>query len=57
MAKRPSKSDTSPVIENRRARYDYHILDTLECGIILTGTEVKSLRNGQASLEEGFVRV
>lgn len=57
MAKRPAKTDTSPVIENRRARYDYHILDTLECGIKLTGTEIKSIRNGQASLAEGFVRV
>ena len=38
---------TGPVAENRRARYDYEILDTLEAGIMLTGTEVKSLRAGQ----------
>ena len=57
MAKRSHKAATETVIENRRARHDYHILDTLECGIVLTGTEVKSLRDGQASLGEGFVRV
>ena len=43
-------------IDNRRARRDYHIDATLECGIKLTGTEVKSIRNGQASLGEGYVR-
>lgn len=45
-----------PTIENRRARHDYFIDDTLECGIKLTGTEVKSVRNGQVSLAEGYVR-
>lgn len=45
-----------PTIRNRRARHDYLISETLECGIQLTGTEVKSLRNGQASLQEGYVR-
>ena len=44
------------VIENRRARHDYLIGDTLECGIRLLGTEVKSIRNGRASLAEGWVR-
>lgn len=51
MAKR-----NQPTIENRRARRDYHIEETLECGIRLVGTEVKSLRDGQASLAEGYVR-
>jgi SsrA-binding protein len=50
------KSDKSPTIENRRVRREYHIEDTLEVGIVLLGTEVKSLRNGQASLAEGWVR-
>jgi SsrA-binding protein len=45
-----------PVIHNRRAPHDYFIEDTLECGIKLTGTEVKSVRNGRVSLAEGFVR-
>jgi SsrA-binding protein len=46
-----------PSIENRRARYDYAILDTVEAGMILRGSEVKSIRAGKASLAEGFVRV
>ncbi|MCA9285250.1 MAG: SsrA-binding protein SmpB [Phycisphaerales bacterium] len=45
-----------PVIENRRARHDYHIDDTVECGLKLTGTEIKSLRAGQVSLGEGYVK-
>lgn len=44
-----------PVIENRRARHDYAISDTLEVGIKLVGSEVKSLRDGKASLAEGWV--
>ncbi len=51
------KSKTNePTIENRRARHDYFIEDTLECGIKLTGTEIKSVRAGQMSLAEGYVR-
>lgn len=42
------------VAENRRARYDYEILDTLEAGIVLTGTEVKSLRTGKAQITESY---
>lgn len=44
-------------IENRKAGRDYHILETVECGIELTGTEVKSLRTGQANLSDAFARV
>lgn len=40
--------------QNRRARFDYHILDTLEAGIVLTGSEVKSLREGHASINEAY---
>lgn len=47
----------SPRITNRKARYDYHILDSLEVGIVLVGSEVKSIRNGQVSLAEGFGRI
>lgn len=39
---------------NRRARHDYFIMDTIEAGIVLSGTEVKSLRTGQASIQESF---
>ena len=45
------------VAENRRARYDYFIEDTVEAGIMLTGTEVKSLRNGRASIVESYAAV
>jgi SsrA-binding protein len=45
---------TGAVAENRRARYDYEILDTLEAGIVLTGTEVKSLRQGKAQITESY---
>jgi SsrA-binding protein len=55
--KKNTKQDRTPTIENRRARHDYHIDRTIECGIKLTGTEVKAIREGKASLKEGYVRV
>ena len=45
------------VAENRKARFRFEILDTLDCGIQLTGSEVKSLRDGKLSLEEAYARV
>ncbi|GAA4769942.1 MULTISPECIES: SsrA-binding protein SmpB [Streptomyces] len=45
------------IAQNKKARHDYHILDTYECGLVLTGTEVKSLRQGRASLADGFVQI
>lgn len=45
------------VIENRKARYDYFVEDELEVGIALSGNEVKSIRDGQASIKEAWVRV
>jgi SsrA-binding protein len=45
-----------PTLENRKARHVFFIEDTLECGIKLTGTEIKSVRTGQVSLGEGYVR-
>jgi SsrA-binding protein len=45
------------VASNRKARHDYQILETIECGIVLTGDEVKSLRGGRASLTEAYARV
>jgi tmRNA-binding protein len=44
------------VADNRRARHDYEILDTLEAGIALFGTEVKSIRAGKANLADAFVK-
>ena len=49
--------DDNVIARNREAFRDYHILETLEAGIALSGTEVKSLRNHQASLRESFARV
>lgn len=46
--------DRKVVSENRRARFEYHITDTYEAGIVLTGTEVKSLRRGQSNIAESF---
>ncbi|KNB49324.1 SsrA-binding protein SmpB [Streptomyces caatingaensis] len=45
------------VAQNKKARHDYHLLTTYECGMVLTGTEVKSLRQGRSSLVDGFVQI
>ncbi|CAL9313089.1 SsrA-binding protein SmpB [Streptomyces olindensis] len=45
------------IAQNKKARHDYHIIDTYEAGLVLTGTEVKSLRQGRASLVDGFVQL
>ena len=45
------------VSENRKARHNYTVLDTLECGLLLVGSEVKSLREGKVSLEEAYGRL
>ena len=50
-------SGTRLVVENRRARHDFQLLDRLEAGIALTGTEVKSLREGRATLQGAFGEV
>lgn len=53
-----SAGDQSQVIsENRRARHKYEILQQLECGVMLIGSEVKSLREGNISLNEAYVRI
>ncbi len=54
MTKDP-KSPNGLVAENRRARYEYFIEETFEAGLVLTGTEVKSLRNGRANIAESYV--
>lgn len=56
MAARKHAKTMEPTIENRRARHRYHIEATLECGVKLVGTEVKSVRAGQVSLGEGYAR-
>lgn len=46
-----------PIAENRKARHRFQVLDSLECGVALVGSEVKSLRNGRLSLDESYARV
>ena len=57
--KKGKKADLSdpPAILNRRAKFDYHIDDTLECGIERLGTEVKQLRLGQAQMADAYARI
>ncbi len=45
------------IAQNRKARHEYEVLETLECGIVLVGSEVKSLRTGRLSLEEAYARI
>src|SRR6058998_1148492 len=54
---RQAESSERVVAQNRRARHDYFILETLEAGLALKGTEVKSLRHGKASLTEAYATV
>src|SRR5450755_3898518 len=57
-SKKPKEADDiQSVCRNKRAFHEYEIFDTLECGIVLTGTEVKSLREHAASLEEAYARI
>ncbi len=56
-AKSPKDSNNQIIASNRKARHNYSILDTFEAGVALVGTEVKSLRDGQASLADAFATV
>jgi SsrA-binding protein len=53
----PKEQGRKLIAQNKKARHDYHIEDTYEAGLVLTGTEVKSLRQGRASLVDGFVDI
>jgi SsrA-binding protein len=53
----PEEDGRLSVARNPKATHDYHILETWEAGLVLTGTEVKSLRAGKVSIKEGFARV
>ena len=57
MPQKGHDAEEKVVASNRKARHDYQILETIECGIVLTGDEVKSLRGGRASLTEAYARV
>jgi SsrA-binding protein len=54
MARKEPAEGERDVCRNRRAFHEYEVMDRLECGLVLTGTEVKSLRAGQASIEEAY---
>jgi len=57
MAKPTTDPNYKVIAQNRRARYDYAIEDDLECGMVLEGSEVKSLRTGQANIAESYAAV
>ncbi|WP_018143171.1 SsrA-binding protein SmpB [Alloscardovia criceti] len=57
MAAKTKDPSNGVIAQNRRARHDYTIEDTLEAGLVLTGTEVKSLRQGRASLTESYISI
>jgi SsrA-binding protein len=60
MAKTPKREDDGELVHvcrNRRASHEYEIHDTIECGVVLVGTEVKSLRDGHVTLEDAYAKV
>ena len=58
MARKDQSDDTiKDICRNRRAFHEYEVMDRLECGLVLTGTEVKSLREGSGSLEDAYAKI
>jgi SsrA-binding protein len=57
MAKGKRKAASGDVASNRQAAYRYHLIERFECGIVLTGTEVKSLRDGNAQLKDAYATI
>ena len=55
-AKEKEKTTDRPIAENRKARHDYHILETWEAGVALLGTEVKAIREGRVNLRDSYAR-
>ncbi|MFT7144136.1 MAG: SsrA-binding protein [Alphaproteobacteria bacterium] len=56
MAKKNKPDNTNLIAQNKKARHDYEILETFECGLVLTGSEVKSLREKKASINECYAQ-
>lgn len=52
-----SKSNDRPLAQNKKASHDYHILETIEAGMVLTGTEIKSIRASRINLKDGFAQI
>ena len=55
--KQSDNPNDKTICTNRKARHEYEILDSIECGVVLKGSEVKSLRDGKVSLDEAYARV
>ena len=51
------KGEGKLIAQNKKARHDYSIIDTMEAGMVLQGTEIKSIRNSRINLKDGFIRV
>lgn len=52
-----SQPQDKPLAQNRKARHDYEIIETYEAGLVLTGTEIKSIRKGKMNLKDGFISI
>ncbi|MGO4937264.1 SsrA-binding protein SmpB [Fundicoccus sp. Sow4_H7] len=52
-----NKTKDKPLAQNRKARYDYEIIETFEAGLVLKGTEIKSVRNGKITLQDGYISI
>ncbi|MBG9980965.1 SsrA-binding protein SmpB [Facklamia sp. DSM 111018] len=57
MAKQKSQKKDKPLAQNRKARHDYEILETYEAGLVLKGTEIKSIRAGKVNIQDGFISI
>lgn len=57
MAETKEKEERKSIAQNKRGRHDYHILETWEAGVVLTGSEVKSLRDGKANISDAYAIV
>ncbi|MCM6844118.1 SsrA-binding protein SmpB [Latilactobacillus curvatus] len=57
MAKKHPQKPANLIAQNKKAGHDYNILETFEAGLVLTGTEIKSVRKGKINLRDGFARV
>jgi SsrA-binding protein len=51
------KEERRQIVNNRRARHEYHIEETIEAGMVLTGTEIKSIRGGRVNLQDAYARI
>ena len=57
LAMKKTKTKDAPLAQNKKARHDYQILETIEAGLVLTGTEIKSVRERRINLKDGFAQI